>query len=367
MTSSVMQSALKRRLWPYFPFIKRVTIGLVLFLAIVFIVFGYIKAYKYGFSFVRLWYIARGQGEGLKQTQNRTNILLLGTGGEGHEGGDLTDTLIVASFDSKKRDLVLVAIPRDIWISSVNDKINAVYRFGENKKPGGGMVLTKATAEEILGMPIHYAMLVNFSGLTKLVDTLGGIEVVIEQSFTDNEYPIAGKENDLCAGDGLYRCRYETVTFTAGTEHMDGERVLKYVRSRHAEGAEGNDFARNRRQQAILTALKNKLLSRGVVTNVSLVQDFLTELNQTLTTDMSLGEIFETGRVFMNFAQTEIRSTGLTQDEPEKEIAGLLINPPVWQYEGKWVLIPKHGDYTRIHEYIECVVSSSPECERFFK
>ncbi len=362
-----MHPVIKRKIRSNLPLIKRVSIGLVLFLAIVFIVFGYRKAHKYGFSFTRIWYIARGQGEGLKETQKRTNILLLGAGGEGHEGGDLTDTLIVASFDSKKRDLVLVAIPRDIWISSVNDKINAVYRFGETKKAGGGMILTKASVEEILGIPIHYGMLVNFSGLTELVDILGGIEVVVEQSFSDSEYPIAGKENDLCGGDPTFRCRYETVTYTQGTEQMDGSKVLKYVRSRHAEGVEGNDFSRSRRQQAILTAFKNKLLRREIITDVTVIRKLLSEINSTLITDLNSGELIETGRVFMNFFQTEIRSFGLTQDEPEKEITGLLINPPVWQYEGKWVLIPKHKDYSQIHAYISCVMNAASECEKFFE
>ena len=71
-----------------------------------------------------------------------------------------------------------------------------------------------------------------------------GNRCFIPKAFTDSQYPIAGKENDACGGDATFACRYKTVQFQAGSQHMDGKTALMYVRSRHAEGDEGTDFAR---------------------------------------------------------------------------------------------------------------------------
>ena len=109
---------------------------------------------------------------------------------------------------------------------------------------------------DVLGIPIHYNVTINFEVFKQIVDTLGGIDVEIENTFTDSEYPIEGKEDDPVIAN-----RYETVTFTKGLEKMNGERALKYVRSRHGDGAEGTDFARSKRQQKVILAIKDKLMS----------------------------------------------------------------------------------------------------------
>src|SRR5690606_11303223 len=121
--------------------------------------------------------------------------------------------------------------------------------------------------EFVTGEPVHYAMVMDFSGFKEVIDTLGGVEVDVEHSFTDTEYPIAGRENDLCDGDPEYRCRYETIEFKQGRQYMDGETALKFVRSRHAEGDEGNDFARSACQQRVISAIREKVLTTGILFN----------------------------------------------------------------------------------------------------
>jgi polyisoprenyl-teichoic acid--peptidoglycan teichoic acid transferase len=324
-------------------------------------IFLYKKSLEYNMSPSWLWQIALGQSDNLKQNNGRTNILLLGIGGNGHEGGNLTDTMMVVSIGLVKKDLIMISIPRDIWISQYKDKINAVYDLGESQKKGGGLVLAKSIIEEITDLPIHYAMLVDFSNFKNLIDLVGGIDVKIDDTFTDVLYPIEGRENDECGGDKEYKCRYETVTFVKGVEHMDGERALKYVRSRHAEGENGTDFSRGKRQQAVLAALKSKLISENVLWDINKLWKFYSLFSQAVNTDMKLGDILITARITER--NPAVKNIYLTQDEPEKKIPGLLINPPVWKYDGKWVLIPKHGDYERIHEYISCIIEAKANCE----
>ncbi|MEK7166202.1 MAG: LCP family protein, partial [Patescibacteria group bacterium] len=212
---------------------NRVIIGLAVFGVILGVWWGYQRLAFYDLQPAKLWYLLTDPGAGLKGIKERTNILLLGVGGNTHEGGDLTDTIMVLSVDKKGNDSVLLSIPRDIWAADLKAKINSAYANGEAKKPGGGLTLSKATVEQIIGLPLQYGLLVDFNGFKSIIDAVGGIETWVADSFTDSKYPIAGKETADCAGDPEYSCRYETVSFTQGSEHMDGDLALKYVRSRH--------------------------------------------------------------------------------------------------------------------------------------
>ena len=321
---------------------------------------------KYGLTATMTAATITGDPGPLKASTGRTNLLILGVGGEGHEGGDLTDTLMVLSLDPGKKDSVLISLPRDIWLPALKDKINAAYHYGEAKRPGGGLVLAKATVEEVVGTPIHYALLVDFSGFTRLIDLVGGVEVDVAETFTDDKYPIAGKETDECNGDKEYKCRYEMVSFTKGREHMDGKRALVYVRSRHAVGDAGTDFSRGRRQQAIIMAFKNKVLSPGVLTNWGLLLKLRGAVKEVLVTDMNPAEIILLGRIAQPPLKN-VRSAALTQEEPDQGKKGLLVNPPLSKYDGKWVLVPKTNGYDQIHKYINCVLENVSACENLLE
>lgn len=359
-----MQLLHKRRWLPYIKFVSRIGIGIVAVFLLVGIIWIGRIALKHRLTPLFFWRIATGSTQTIKQADGRINLVLLGVGGQGHEGGELTDTIMVVSVGLETRDVVLISVPRDIWVPSLKDKINAAYELGETKTPGGGFVLAKATVEEVVGLPIHDALLIDFTGFKKIVDTMGGIDVNVRETFTDPNYPILGKENATCDGDTTYACRYETIVFTKGKEHMDGERALKYARSRHAEGDAGTDFSRGSRQQAVMVALKNKLLSPKIWGNFTTLRQLLITTRQAVRTDMPLDQLLLLGRILPKVTKT-IRSIALVQDEPEKGIAGLLINPPQSQYDGKWVLVPKQGDFGQIGKYITCVVNDARACEKF--
>jgi|SRR3989344_2171413 len=346
--------------------IRRVLLWFVVVLFLVGVLFLTQFLMRYKLTPRILWQVLWGKTTSVVQSNYRTNIVLLGIGGATHEGGSLTDTIIVVSVGLVTHDVVLISLPRDIWIPSLKDRINSAYLYGEEKSPGSGLVLAKSAVEEVVGIPIHYSILIDFEGFKHMIDAVDGIDVVIADTFTDPLYPIAGRETDECGGDLTFACRYETVTFTKGIEHMSGERALKYTRSRHAEGDAGTDFARGARQQAVLVGLKNKLTQKEILSNVEKMKAFITTTQQTITTDMPVTDTLLIGRSFIGTSPI-VRTGILTQDEPEKNKIGLLINPPLWQYDDKWVLIPKHTDFKQIGKYIACVIENQSNCEEFMK
>jgi LCP family protein required for cell wall assembly len=365
-----MQPTVQPSFKRFFSF-KFLILYLFLFVAAIFIVVGggifwglKVLQKDFGIAPALVPQLISGNTSSLAQDNGRTNILILGTGGKDHEGGDLTDTILVLSVNLKTHDQLLLSIPRDLWIDEIKDRINTVYHYAEVKSAGTGLKSMQLTVQQIIGLPIHYTVYLDFDGFSQMIDELGGIDVAVAQTFTDTQYPITGRENDLCAGDVTFACRYEAVTFTAGVEHMNGERALKYVRSRHAVGDEGTDFSRGARQQAVVKAFKEKTISRQVITNLELLKKLWQLKSSVLTTDMPTDQLLLLSRL-IGVSKTQIRTSALTEDSVDNNTKGLLINPPIYNYQGKWVLIPKAGvsDYSQIHQYIACVVANTQMCQ----
>jgi LCP family protein required for cell wall assembly len=280
----------------------------------------------------------------------RNNILLLGMGGEGHEGSDLTDTILFVSIPLEKNGIKMISIPRDIWVPPLRTKINSAYYWGI-KNEVGGTTLAKTAVEPVLGTEIHYTILLDFNGFKRIIDELGGIEVNVENTFTDPKYPIAGKEEDLCGGrDPEYKCRYEAITFNQGIQKMDGETALKFVRSRHADGDEGTDFARSARQQRVIEGIKNKLLTKEILMNRTKIQALWNVGNQTLKTDIPTEVMGVLARKAFS-SKDDIDSQSIPED--------LLENPkPSPKYDQLYVLIPKAGDnnWTEINGWVRSIL-----------
>lgn len=271
----------------------------------------------------------------LPNKNGRTNILILGReGGVSRIGADLTDTLILVSID-KGGDTALLSIPRDVWVPSLRAKINSAYYYGEQRQPGGGgIILARAAVEEVIGQPAHHVVVIDFAGFEKAIDLLGGVDIDVQRAFVDNQFPLAGKENDECDGDPLFRCRYETIEFKQGAQHMNGQTALKFVRSRHAQGDEGTDFARSQRQEKLLLALKAKLLSRQTLFNFKLWRQLSQQINQTVVTDITTQMYSALVKLGWKAVRQPTRTAALT--EPD-----WVIHPPVSAQEDfQWVLLP---------------------------
>ncbi len=318
----------------------------------------------------------------IKKTDDRVNVLLLGIGGGKHDGPMLTDSIIVASFNTKTKKVVLISVPRDLWLASIKEKVNAAYEVGVQHSDG--LRFAEDKLDDILGIPIHYGILMDFSAFSRAIDLVDGVDVEVTRTFDDYEYPIEGKEDDLCdyheqemdiSGDQAKElniapgkqkvlleksgkiatdsskldlgCRYEQLHFNRGLMHMDGVTALKFVRSRHGTNNEGSDFARSKRQQLVIDAFKSKILSIGTFANPQKVFGLLDTFGSSVKTDIPKERFLE----FYNMAKSvkEIDSVVLGDLGNGKSV---FVNPPVTQY-GAWVLVPPEEDFSPVVDLVK--------------
>ncbi|MBP6882675.1 MAG: LCP family protein [Candidatus Levybacteria bacterium] len=346
-----------------FALIAIVLIGIGVKLAVTMISFAPV-VYEFAFN----------KGIDLKQTTDqRVNILLLGVGGGKHDGPYLTDTIIFISIDPSLKEVKMITLPRDLWITDINAKVNTAYAKG--LKSGKGLALSKASVGKVLGQKIDYGFRIDFNGFIKAVDRLGGITVNVERTFDDYEYPITGSESDTCGFEGeefekrateeaekqleAFPCRYEHLHFDKGVQNMDGETALKYVRSRHAAGDEGTDFARSKRQENVINAVKDKVFSVGTLLDPIKIANLYDVFKDSIDTDIKKEEYDDFVKLAQKMKGTTIESSVIDDSDDLKLGAGLLINPPISDtYGGQYVLVPKKGptDFSNIHSYVTCFV-----------
>ena len=252
--------------------------------------------------------------------------LLLGYVGGTHEGGLLTDTMVLAQANFKSKQLTLISIPRDLWVtiplrseleSTSAGKINQVYALGTDAhrklelperyhKTGGGLLIAQDVVSQVINQPIDYTMAVNQAGFITALTKLGPIPVRVPYSFIDDFFPIPGEENNLCEKppeeiatlsatlhgfelEKQFVCRYEKLEFTAGLQELDASTAAKFVRSRHANIG-GSDFGRSLRQQALLAGIKT-LFSQP--TNWLKIPSLVTTLYKNVETTLELPDLLE--------------------------------------------------------------------------
>ena len=214
------------------------------------------------------------------QSEGRTNILILGMGGTKHPGGLLSDTMIVLSINWETKKIAMLSIPRDLYVPIPDygsAKINNAYSHGEQnpKTTGGGGELASKTVSNVFGIPIHYFVRLDFEGFKKMVDTVGGVDINVEKDLYDPLYPAANMID------------YDPFRIKAGLQHMNGDIALKYARSRETT----SDFDRSRRQQQVIAALKEKVLTLNILANPKKVSDLMNAVGDHVRTNLSIEEI----------------------------------------------------------------------------
>lgn len=265
----------------------------------------------------------------------RMNFLILGVGGEGHEGAQLTDTILLASVDLKAKKIGVVSIPRDMAFPLGGGrfmKINAVNAYAEQSNPGNGARETADALSEFFSTRIDHVVRVDFKGFETFIDALGGVDLEVERNFTDYEYPTLDY-------------KWQKVSFEKGRQHMDGATALKFVRSRHGNNGEGNDFARNARQQKVFLAVKDKLLSRGTLLNPQRLMKLYEEVAKNIQTDLSPWAMVKLAPLAQGFNHDTIVTTVLT-DAPDGELVPSNV-------EGAFMLFPKKQDWSDIREIVQ--------------
>jgi LCP family protein required for cell wall assembly len=247
--------------------------------------------------------LLRGEGDG------RINILLLGNGGDGHQAPDLTDSIMLASIDPVNHTAALVSVPRDMWVSLPGHgsmKINAAYETGkyaylhridssnaDTEAVKAGFITADEAVEQVLGININYNLLVNFISFRDVVNILGGVTVNVPETLYD---PTMAWEN-----------HWNPVLAQKGIQTFDGQQALVYVRSRETS----SDFARSERQRAVITAIKDKLITLGTLSNPLKLSQLMSSFGNNVKTDLSLSDAYRVYTLTKGISDSSIVSSGL--------------------------------------------------------
>ncbi|ANQ64963.1 LytR family transcriptional regulator [Staphylococcus equorum] len=177
-------------------------------------------------------------------------------------GGQRSDTVMVLSINPQKKTTEIVSIPRDTQAEIVGkgttEKINHAYAYG-------GPDMAVKSVENLLNVPIDHYATIDMDGMQDMIDTVGGINVTSNASFS-----------------------YDGYQFSEGVQsHMDGKEAMAFIRSRKEEGA-GGDFGRQERQQLVIQGLANKLTSISSITHFN---SLMNHVEDNVKTDLTVGEL----------------------------------------------------------------------------
>jgi polyisoprenyl-teichoic acid--peptidoglycan teichoic acid transferase len=238
----------------------------------------------------------------VQSAHERINIMVLGLDvPDGEAEPARTDSIIIVSVDPSGGPIAMLSVPRDLYVpiaSYGENRINTAYFLGEVKDyPGGGPGLLRATIEQTFGIPIHYYVSVDFDGFRELVDELGGVKLTVEDDIYDPEFP-DGKGGTM------------VVSIAAGNYTMDGEMALQYARSRHTT----SDFDRAKRQQHLLMAMRDQVLSRDSLSSLITKAPVLYgTLSRSVETDLSLEDLINLARLASTIDLNDVNSAVIDQ------------------------------------------------------
>lgn len=190
-------------------------------------------------------------------------------------GAPRSDTMMLVSLDPITMQAGLMSIPRDLWVEIPGfgyNRINTAYMFGESARlPGGGPALAMKTVENLIGVPIDYYAVIDFHTFEKMIDEIGGIDVEVSERIK------------ISAIDRHQRW------LEPGPHHLDGPDALAYARVRKNAGG---DFGRADRQQQVIMAVLNRLVSLEMLPSViQKAPKLYQELSEGVRTNLTLEQM----------------------------------------------------------------------------
>jgi LCP family protein required for cell wall assembly len=322
-----------------------------------------------------LTHVIPGANNTLKgEKEDRINIALLGMRGENDSsGGTLADTIMIASIEPKANKIALVSVPRDLWVKNPGtetySKINAVHAYGEQDGKGQGLEQMEKILTEVLGLPIDYAVKIDFKGFKDLVDNLGGITVHLDNNFSEpmqfmgttgrcdgvtfvvpsgkTEEKTSTRKNGSIATRHFALCYTKTASecggdfkLSAGDITLSGDQSLCFARSRETS----SDFERAKRQQIIIQKIEEKATSIGTLSDFSKVNAMLDTLGNNVKTDMQAWEMKRLYDLYKGMQSPQIAQRVLENSEE-----GFLYAPQETPERG-YTLAPIGDNYDRIHD-----------------
>jgi LCP family protein required for cell wall assembly len=295
------------------------------------------------------------------EDSGRVNILLAGNSADdpGHQGANLTDSIMLVSIDTKNHTAYMLSVPRDLYVNIPGfgyAKINEAYPDGQSEnfsQPGyanGGMGLLEEVVSQKFGIPIDYYALVNYAAVKDSVNAIGGITVTINSP--DGE--LYDPNRDFSTGGPL-------VDLTNGVHTLNGEQALDLARARgdpsqYGEpiGFEQSDFQRTADQRMILVALESKALTLGVVSNPIKMGELFDTLGNNVQTDLSLGNVRRLYGIMKKIPAADIQSESLNaanyNGQKNVDLLTSYATP-----SGEDALVPAAGinDFSQINDFVQ--------------
>jgi LCP family protein required for cell wall assembly len=178
--------------------------------------------------------------------QGAFTVLLLGSDDDSKFSSDhvLTQSMILMRVQPASKEVTMLSIPRDLYVHLSTGgfgKIDGAYSYG-----AAGAAI--ATVEQDFGVHVDDYIWVGLLGLIKVIDAIGGIDIVTTSPVMDDYYPA-----DVYGGSPY---GFQRVAVLAGPQHLDGVSAMQYVRSRHSDLQ--SDYGRSKRQQQVLQAIRLK-------------------------------------------------------------------------------------------------------------
>lgn len=284
------------------------------------------------------------------QTNNHKTVLLLGTDSLDSRGDvpPLTDSILLANLDLETGQIATLPLPRDLWSQEYQTKINALYAYGFDRNPALPTEFPTQVISELTGLEIHHTVVLSLDQVATLIDLIGGIEVEVPVSFSDDTFPRPDVDITTETDPAVL---YKTVSFDQGPQVMSGKRALEYIRSRKSQSDQGTDLARSQRQQDVISALVDRVRQPEVILDPTQLGELYVFYDQNFAQVLPATEILATGKALwpirneIALTQNALSTFDQTQDDTTLAAAAnpqpVLIHPPVRpdQYLGQWVYI----------------------------
>jgi LCP family protein required for cell wall assembly len=227
----------------------------------------------------------------VRKADDPLNMLVLGLEtAPQYAGPELTDSMMVWSYDPGSRKAAILSVPRDLWVDIPGfgyDRINAAYE-------DGGPATAELTVEKYVGVPIQYYAIVNYAAFVKLVNDVGGIDVNVPYAINDSCYP--NVQENKCT----------VFQLSAGEHHMDGALALEFARERHSMPQ--GDITRESDQRLVLFALKDALLQPR---NLLKLPTIIGDMEKLVTTNLPVDQWPELASQLIQMPKSAIQSGGL--------------------------------------------------------
>lgn len=288
------------------------------------------------------------------ESEGRVNILLAGNSADdaGHSGGELTDSIMLVSIDTKNNKGFMLSIPRDLWVNVADDgyqKINGAYvtgkanGFQKSGYPAGGMGQLEEVVSDSFGLPIHYYALVNYNAMRQAVDAVDGVDVTIN---SDDPRGLYDPNIDWSTGGPLVR-------LSNGKHTLDGREALNLARARgdsyNSYGYARSDFTRTEHQRQLLLGLKNKAVSAGTLANPAKLTSLADAIGDNVQTDFKIDEVKRLYEISKKIDSRNVKSISL--DKVNGKNLLMSYRTPL----GQSALVPAAGidDYSEIQRFIK--------------